>query len=58
MARRHKEAKGLGLPADLISESVIERVVDVWLETPFDAGRHERRIDKITAYENNGHPGE
>ncbi len=58
MARRHNNANVLCLPADLISESVIEHVVDVWLQTPFDAGRHERRIDKITAYENNGHPGE
>ncbi len=57
MARRHNNANVLCLPADLISESLIERVVDVWLETPFDAGRHERRIDKITAYEKNGQPG-
>ena len=57
MARRHNDANVLCLPADLISESIIEGVVEVWLNTPFDAGRHERRIDKISAYENNGHPG-
>ncbi len=57
MARRHNNANVLCLPADLISDSLIERVVDVWLETTFEAGRHERRIDKITTYENNGHPG-
>lgn len=57
MARRHNDANVLCLPADMISESLIERVVDVWLETPFDAGRHQRRIEKITAYENDGHAG-
>lgn len=55
MARRHNNANILCLPADLISESLIERVVEVWIDTPFDGGRHERRIDKISAFENNGH---
>ncbi len=54
MARRHNDANILCLPCDLISESLIERVMDVWLGTPFDGGRHERRLNKITAFENNG----
>ncbi len=53
MARRHNDANILCLPADMISESLIERVVEVWLNTPFDGGRHERRINKITSFENN-----
>lgn len=57
MARRHNNANILCLPADLISESLIERVVEVWIDTPFDGGRHQRRIGKISAFENNGHPG-
>jgi ribose 5-phosphate isomerase B len=28
-----------------------ERIVDVWLETPFDGGRHARRLEKIAALE-------
>ncbi len=56
MARRHNDANVLCLPADMISESMIERVLEVCINTPFDGCRHERRIDKITAYENNGHP--
>ncbi len=55
IARRHNNANVLCLPADLIGDSMIERVVDVWLNTPFDGGRHERRIGKIAEFENNGH---
>lgn len=54
VARRHNDANILCLPADMISDSLIERVVEVWLNTPFDGGRHERRINKITSFENNG----
>lgn len=55
MARRHNDANILCLAADLLGDQAIDRVVEVWLATPFDGGRHQRRIDKITAYENNGH---
>lgn len=56
MARRHNDANVLCLPSDFISENTIDRVVEVWLSTPFDGGRHERRINKITTFENNNHP--
>ena len=56
MARRHNNTNILCLPADLISESLIERVLEVWIDTPFDGGRHQRRIGKISAFKNNGHP--
>jgi ribose 5-phosphate isomerase B len=51
MARRHNDANVLCIPVDLLSEEVIERIVSVWLETPFDGGRHERRVNKISEYE-------
>lgn len=51
LARRHNNANVLCLPCDLISNIIIERVVDVWLNTPFEGGRHERRINKINDYE-------
>ena len=44
----------LCLPVDLLSDEAIDRVVTVWLETPFDGGRHERRVNKISAFERNG----
>jgi ribose 5-phosphate isomerase B len=51
MSRRHNDANVLCIPADLISEDVIHRIVGAWLDTPFDGGRHQRRNDKISEYE-------
>jgi ribose 5-phosphate isomerase B len=54
MSRRHNDANVLCLPADLIGEQLIRRVVEVWLATEFEGGRHQRRLDKLAAYEKNG----
>lgn len=51
MSRRHNNANVLALGARVIGEDIALRIVDVWLKTGFDGGRHERRIDKITALE-------
>ncbi len=54
MSRRHNDANILCLPADLLGDEVIRRVVDVWLRTEFEHGRHDRRLEKIANYEKNG----
>lgn len=54
MARRHNDANVLCLPADLLGEELIHRVIDVWLRTEYEGGRHERRLKKLAAYETNG----
>ena len=54
MSRRHNDANVLCLPADLLGDELIRRVVDVWLRTDYEGGRHARRIQKITDFENNG----
>lgn len=51
MSRRHNDANVLCLSADLLGEELIDRMVRIWLETPFEAGRHARRVEKITRYE-------
>ncbi len=51
MARRHNNVNILCLPADLIGEELTRRIVDVWLNTSFEGGRHERRIRLIAEYE-------
>jgi ribose 5-phosphate isomerase B len=51
MSRRHNDANVLCLAADLLGEQLIHRMVEVWLRTPFDAGRHARRIAKVMAAE-------
>lgn len=51
MARRHNDANVLCLPADLLGEELMRRIIEVWLNTSFEGGRHQRRVDKITDYE-------
>jgi len=54
MSRRHNNANVLCLPADLLGDELIRRVVEVWLRTDYEGGRHDRRLQKITDYEANG----
>lgn len=56
MSRRHNDANVLCLPADLLGLRIIERVVQVWLRTGFDGGRHARRVNKILAIETGHSP--
>lgn len=47
LARRHNDANVLVLPARFVSEEEGRRILRTWLDTPFDGGRHERRVNKI-----------
>ena len=51
MSRRHNDLNVLCLSADLLGERLIDRMVELWLQTPFEGGRHARRVDKIAALE-------
>ena len=51
MSRRHNDANVLCLSADLLGEDLIDRMLRIWLETPFEGGRHARRVEKITRFE-------
>lgn len=51
MSRRHNDANVLCLAADFLGDELIRRMVEVWLATPFDAGRHARRVEKMMAAE-------
>ena len=46
-ARSHNDANILVMPGRFISQEEATRVVEAFLNTPFDGGRHQRRIDKI-----------
>ena len=52
MSRRHNDANVLCMSADLLGQELIDRLVQVWLKTDFEGGRHQRRVDKITQFEN------
>ncbi len=51
LSRRHNDANVLCLSADLIGEELIDRMLRTWLTADFGAGRHQRRRDKIAAFE-------
>ena len=47
LARAHNDANILVLPARYIDREEAERIIDVFLNTQFEGGRHQARIDKI-----------
>ncbi|MDE6157368.1 MAG: RpiB/LacA/LacB family sugar-phosphate isomerase [Muribaculaceae bacterium] len=47
LARAHNDANVLVLPARFIEPEVALEIVETFLSTPFEGGRHERRIEKI-----------
>jgi len=51
MARRHNNANILCLPADLVGEALMRRMIEVWLKTPYEGGRHDCRVEKIAEIE-------
>jgi ribose 5-phosphate isomerase B len=53
ISRRHNDLNILCLPADMISPRTVERMVEVWVDTDFEGGRHSRRVEKILEIERN-----
>jgi ribose 5-phosphate isomerase B len=51
MSRRHNDLNVLCLSADMLGERLIDRMIELWLTTPFEGGRHARRVEKIAALE-------
>ncbi|MFO8085707.1 MAG: ribose 5-phosphate isomerase B [Desulfobacterales bacterium] len=47
MSRRHNNANILVLGGRVIGDVLAIEIVKTWMETPFDAGRHQKRIDKM-----------
>jgi ribose 5-phosphate isomerase B len=51
LARQHNDANVLSLPARFMSDGEAKEVIKAWFEADFEGGRHERRVEKITALE-------
>jgi RpiB/LacA/LacB family sugar-phosphate isomerase len=51
LSRRHNNANILALGGRTMSEEEALSILDVWLRTPFEGGRHARRVGKIQTYE-------
>jgi ribose 5-phosphate isomerase B len=47
LARQHNDSNVLVLPARFLSEEQGVEILKAWLDTPFEGGRHARRVDKI-----------
>ena len=51
MTRRHNDTNMLAMGAGIIGQNLAMDIVDTWLATEFEGGRHQRRVDKIMALE-------
>ena len=58
ISRRHNDSNVLCLSGDDTAIADVPRIVDAWLETPFDGGRHDRRVRKIMAIERGENPAQ
>jgi ribose 5-phosphate isomerase B len=47
MSRRHNDSNVLVLGGRIVGETLAQEIVNAWLETPFDGGRHQSRIEKF-----------
>jgi ribose 5-phosphate isomerase B len=54
ISRRHNDLNVLCLAGDLLGQRTIDRLIEIWLDTRFEGGRHARRLEKIARIERNG----
>ncbi len=47
LAREHNNANIICIPARFVEEEAAEKMVDVFIVTPFEGGRHQRRVEKV-----------
>ena len=51
LSREHNDANVLSMGGRIVAFGLADEIVALWLKTPFEGGRHQRRIDQITAAE-------
>ena len=51
LTRQHNDTNMMAMGAGVVGEMLALEIVDTWLDTEFQGGRHQRRIDKMMAYE-------
>jgi ribose 5-phosphate isomerase B len=51
LSRQHNDANVLALGGRIVADALADEIVTLWLHTPFEGGRHQRRIDQIAAAE-------
>ena len=50
-SRQHNDTNILVLAAEFVTEELVTKIIDIWLNTKFEGDRHQRRLDKINSYE-------
>jgi len=58
LSRSHNDANVLSLGGRIVATGLADEIVELWLATGFDGGRHQRRVDQITALEEPRRPAE
>ena len=56
ISRHHNDANVLCVSGDLTGDVSLRKIVEIWLTTEFNGGRHKRRVDKISAIEEGKDP--
>ena len=51
MSREHNDANVLAMGGRIVAFGLADEIVALWLSTPFEGGRHQRRVDQITEIE-------
>jgi ribose 5-phosphate isomerase B len=51
MSREHNDANVLAIGGRIVAFGLADEIVALWLATPFEGGRHQRRVDQITEIE-------
>ena len=51
MSRAHNDANVLAIGGRIVAAGLADEIVALWLDTPFDGGRHKRRVDQIMELE-------
>ena len=51
MTRQHNNTNMMAIGAAVVGPMLAMEIIDTWLDTEFEGGRHQRRIDKMMAYE-------
>jgi ribose 5-phosphate isomerase B len=56
LSREHNDANVLSIGGRIVAPGLADEIVAIWLKTAFEGGRHQRRIDQISAQEHNRWP--
>jgi len=49
LSRQHNDANVLSLGQRVIAEDLVLKIVRAWLDTPFEGGRHQKRVEQLNA---------